>query len=182
MRDDKWLFGKLDEIWDNYFPDIPQDNDVRIVWGRKAKTRLGSIKQEPSLSQKSKIKDQNDKSKLIKSNFNQNSKFKNQNSSCHPATLITINSLFKDPKIPEYVVEGTIAHELSHYAHGFHSPIKRKFQTPHAGGVVRHELRRRGLEMIYRKQKKWLKENWKEYVSDKFKPPKRRRRIMIKWI
>ena len=43
-RDDKWLFAKLDEVWDAIFPDIYQENDVRIVWGRKARRRLGSIK------------------------------------------------------------------------------------------------------------------------------------------
>jgi len=46
MRDDGWLFQKLDEIWDGHFSDIPQNNDVVIKFGRKARQRLGSIKQE----------------------------------------------------------------------------------------------------------------------------------------
>jgi hypothetical protein len=153
LRDDKWLFSKLDYVWDQYFPDISQDNNVKIVWGRRARTRLGSIK--PGV------------------NF----------SGQYPETIITINSLFRDSKIPEYVVLGTIAHELSHYAHGFHSPIERKFATPHAGGVVTSELRTRGLENIYRSQKKWLKENWRTYVMDKF-PPKtirKRRKAILRW-
>jgi hypothetical protein len=150
MRDEKWLFSKLDEIWDKYFSDIPQENDVRIVWGRRARTRLGSIKAGEKRIGK------------------------------HPETIITINSLFKDPKIPEYVVVGTIAHELSHYAHGFHSPLERKHQNPHAGGVVTKELKSRGLEKIYRAQKKWLKENWREYALGAL-PVKRRvrRRVII---
>lgn len=152
MRDDKWLFSKLDEVWDRYFSDVPQDNEVKIVWGRRARTRLGSIKQDPR--------------------------------SRHKETIITINSLFRDQKIPEYVVLGTIAHELSHYAHGFNSPLSQKYGTPHAGGVVRHELRRRGLEAVEKKQKRWLKENWRSYITDNFPPAakRNRRRVVIKWI
>lgn len=152
MRDDKWLFARLDEVWDKYFPDVPQDNDVRIIWGRKARTRLGSIKRGEQRTGK------------------------------HPETVITINSLFRDPKIPEYVVVGTIAHELSHYAHGFHSPLERKFRNPHEGGVVTAEMKSRGLAEILKKQKRWIRENWRDYVSAQMKPTKRRRRIIIKWI
>jgi predicted metal-dependent hydrolase len=153
MRDDKWLFSKLDEVWDSMFPDVPQDNEVRIVWGRKARNRLGSIR----------------------AGENDNSK--------HPETVITINSLFRDDKIPEFVVIGTIAHELAHYTHGFHSPLEKRFETPHAGGVVRRELKNRGLEEILKRQKKWLKENWENYLAEKF-PRKRRmrKRVIIKWI
>jgi predicted metal-dependent hydrolase len=153
MRDDKWLFEKLDEVWDEYFPDVTQENDVRIVWGRKARTRLGSIKAGERRIGK------------------------------HPETIITINSLFKDVNIPEYVVVATIAHELSHYTHGFHSPLERKYQNPHAGGVVHKEMKDRGLEKILKAQKKWLKENWREYISARMKPTRRRRRrVVIKWI
>lgn len=152
MRDDKWLFEKLDVVWDNYFPDIPQDNDVRIVWGRRARTRLGSIKEER----------------------------KGDNKGRHPSSVITINSLFKDEKIPEYVVTATIAHELAHYAHGFASPIDQKFDTPHAGGVIRKEFAGRGLLELEKKQKKWIKTNWRDYIMRNF-PPKRRR-VKIRWI
>lgn len=160
MRDDKWLFAKLDEVWDAHFPDIPQDNNVRIVWGRKARSRLGSIKQAVNSKQ-----------------LTVNRK--------HPETIITINSLFKDLEIPEYVVTGTIAHELSHYAHGFHSPLEKKYDTPHAGGVVRHEMRRRGLEKIQKAQKKWLKDNWKDYVGvhlPRKTQTRRRRGVVVRWI
>lgn len=155
MRDDKWLFARLDEIWDLYFPDMPQENNVKIVWGRKAKNRLGSIKQGEKLGR-------------------------------YYETIITINSLFKDEKIPEFVVDGTIAHELAHYAHGFHSPLERKFKNPHEGGVVHKELKDRGLDKVLKTQKKWLKDNWRNYVTEtmpiKIKPRKVKRRIVIKWI
>jgi len=169
MRDDKWLFAKLDEVWDTYFSDVPQDNDVQIVWGRKARIRLGSIKQVPN-------------SKLEYSNLNQNSKFKIQNSKTHLTTIVTINSLFKDEKIPEYVVTGTIAHELAHYAHGFHSPLEQKFATPHAGGVVHKEMDGRGLGAVRKKQRRWLKENWREYVDEKLPRKKAvHRKVIIRW-
>jgi hypothetical protein len=153
IRDNDWLFTKLDEVWDNFFPDIPQDNEVKIIWGRKARNRLGSIKQ----------------GKVIKGAL--------------PETIITINPLFKDQNIPEYVIIGTIGHELAHYAHGFHSPLKRKFETPHAGGVVNKELKSRGLEKVLKLQKKWLKENWEDYLKETFPRSNRRRkrRVIIKW-
>jgi len=189
MRDEKWLFQKLDEIWDKYFPDVPQDNEVQIIWGRQARTRLGSIRQLPQQSQKlSNFNYQLSKKPQLKNSkinkLNKNLKFKIENSKGHPTTLITINSLFKDENIPDYVVVGTIAHELAHYAHGFHSPLEQKFATPHAGGIIHQEFSERGLESIHKKQKKWLKENWREYIKEKLPAPKprKRRRIIIKWI
>jgi len=156
MRDDKWLFQQLDEIWETFFPDMLQDNDVRIVWGRKARQRLGSISRD---------------------------KINNENQ--HPGTLITINSLFKDEQIPAYVVQATIAHELAHYAHGFHSPIERKFDKPHEGGVVHRELDERGARKLEVESKKWLKEHWREYLDlhlPRKAPIRRKRKIIIKWL
>lgn len=157
MRDDAWLFLKLDEVWDKYFTDMPQLNDVMIVWGRKARNRLGSIKPgEKRLGE-------------------------------HPETIITINSLFKDENIPEFIVTATIAHELAHYAHGFHSPLARKYDHPHAGGAVNKELIKRGLEKEMKQQKKWLKENWKNYVNEHLPRKastsrKVKRKVIIRWI
>src|SRR3954468_10507703 len=100
IRDEAWLQQILDKIWDNYFDDVPQVNDVRIKFGRKAKRRLGSISIDPT-----------DKK----------------------TSIITMNSLFKNDDIPEYVVEATIFHELTHYAHGFNSPLEQAQRHPHAG-------------------------------------------------
>lgn len=168
MRDDKWLFAKLDEIWDNHFPDVPQDNDVKIIWGRRARNRLGSIKQ----------------SSISNFQFSKNIKSKNKNyKKDHPVTVITINSLFKDLKIPEFVVISTIAHELTHYAHGFNSPLEQKFETPHAGGIIDKEMDSRGLREVRLEAKKWLKEHWKNYILKNFPPKARRakRRKIIIW-
>lgn len=133
-RDDAWLQSILDKIWDNYFPDVAQDNDVRIVFGRRTKRRLGSISFDPR---------------------------------DHSTSLITINGLFRDTQIPEFVVEATIFHELTHYAHGFNSPLEQKSAHPHAGGVMRREFAERGLSDLYTMQRKWLKANWQRVLEAK---------------
>jgi hypothetical protein len=71
---------------------------------------------------------------------------------------ISITSMFQDESIPEAVVDHTIAHELSHYAHGFSSPLKRAHKHPHRGGVVRREMAERGLEHLYDAYQDWLKD------------------------
>ena len=47
-RDEAWLQALLDTTWDRWFPEVMQDNDVRIVYGRRAKRRLGSISLDPT--------------------------------------------------------------------------------------------------------------------------------------
>ena len=141
-RDEAWLQGILDKIWDNYFADVPQTNDVRIVLGRRTKRRLGSISLDPADRR---------------------------------TTIITINGLFRREDIPEYVVEGTIFHELAHYAHGFNSPLKQAQTHPHAGGVMRREFAERGLLELYLQQKRWLKEHWTHILETEFQPSVRRR-------
>jgi hypothetical protein len=135
-RDDAWLQQVLDKIWDNYFTDVPQQNDVRITFGRRAKRRLGSIALDPATK----------------------------------VSVITINSVFKLAEIPEYVVEATIVHELTHYAHGFSSPLDQAQAHPHAGGVMRREFAERGLLDLYQQQKTWLKANWPGIVESEFAP------------
>ena len=141
VRDDAWLHARLDYIWDSYFADVEQDNIVRIVWGRKAKTRLGSIRLDPADP---------------------------------TVSIITINRLYQDEFIPEYVVDATIVHELSHYAHGFNSPHAQSKPHPHAGGVMAKEFAERGLTDMYKAQKQWLKLNWSNYIMQQF-PPRRPR-------
>jgi hypothetical protein len=141
-RDEAWLQQVLDKIWDNYFEDVPQVNDVRIAFGRRAKRRLGSISLD-SVDRKT--------------------------------SLITMNGLFRSTDIPEFVVEATIVHELTHYAHGFNSPLEQAQAHPHAGGVMRREFSERGLLELYLLQKRWLKENWPALVAREFGPKRARR-------
>ena len=140
-RDNAWLQGLLDDTWDAHFADVPQTNDVRIEFGRKAKRRLGSIRLDPVN---------------------------------RTTTIITMNGLYALPEIPEFVVKATLVHELTHYAHGFNSPIAQKQAHPHAGGVIRREYADRGLLDLYLEQKRWLKVRWPDIVARHFGPSTRR--------
>lgn len=142
MRDDTWLYQLLDTIWDQHFSDVPQENVVRIVFGRKTKNRLGSIRLDP-------------KERDI--------------------SIITLNGLFRDERVPEFVVKATLVHELCHYAHGFNSPLEQKYRNPHAGGVMRREFAERGLEKLYIDQRRWLKANWRSFTETALPKPRRPR-------
>lgn len=132
MRDDKWLLSRLDHLWSQYFPDVPQINPVFIRFGRFARLRFGSIR----MDRRSK------------------------------KTYITISGMFKNERIPQEIVDHTIAHELCHYAHGFSSPHVRQHRYPHEGGVIKVEMENRGLIHLYNAYKKWIRsyrEELKEY-------------------
>ncbi len=93
-------------------------------------------------------------------------------------SIITINPIYQDLLVPEYVVKATIIHEMTHYAHGFNSPHQQKQRHPHSGGVIRKEFAERGLEDMYLKQQKWLKEHWIELVEKYFGPQKPTYRVV----
>ncbi|MFH1210381.1 MAG: hypothetical protein V1645_00540 [archaeon] len=75
-------------------------------------------------------------------------------------TEIVINSLFKDERVPEFVIDLTLAHELVHYMHGFNSPLPKKFQHPHRGNVVNRELIVRGFKENLKRERFFMKEEW----------------------
>ncbi len=81
------------------------------------------------------------------------------------ASYITITAMFKDQKIPTEVVDHTIGHELVHYTHGFSSNHPRLHRYPHAGGIVRLEMRKRGMEHLYDAYKFWIKGYRKQIIS-----------------
>lgn len=134
MRDDSILQSKLEHIWNHHFSDITQANQIHIKFGRKAKKRLGSIRE------------------CI--HFRKNNE-----------TIILLNGHFKDKKIPEFILDATIAHELCHYIHGFGSTMPKKVKYPHRGGVVDKEIKERGLSDLVKKEKKWLDKNWFPYLD-----------------
>lgn len=152
-RNQRWLESTLDYIWNSHFNDVPRANNVKIIFGKKAKRRLGSIgldKDDPSTS------------------------------------IIRINPIFKDLEVPEFVIVATIVHEMTHYAHGFNSPLEQKQQHPHRGGVIRREFAERGLEYMYIEQNKWLKENWPAILDKYFEPTAYQRRshrakLKLRW-
>lgn len=139
QRDNEWLQDQLAHLWYRHYSDIDQPNDVVIKFGRPATARLGSIKwgRKP---------------------------VKHHDGSTQRRSIITITGYFKDPIIPEEVVQAVIAHELSHYSHGFSSPLYQKYNHPHKGGVVDKEMVARGLGDILKFQKKWMKTNWVNYI------------------
>ena len=83
---------------------------------------------------------------------------------------IVINGYFKQEKIPDYIIDLTIAHELVHYSHGFNSPLPRLYKHPHKGGVVNKELKKRGFSHLVKLEKKWVKEEWRPLVQKEFEP------------
>lgn len=140
MRNDEWLESRLEYIYKKYFKDVDAPNMIHIKFGRCSRTRLGSIKKKDAQSILGKVK-------------------------TNSATEIVINGHFRDEFIPKFVVDAVIAHELSHYAHGFSSPLPQLWRHPHKGGVVSKEMKDRGLTEILKMEKKWIKENWRSYIK-----------------
>lgn len=77
-------------------------------------------------------------------------------------TEIAINSLFRYSLVPEYIVDLTLAHELVHYSHGFHSPLQRLHKHPHKGGIVDKELIKRGFGHLLKQEKEFVKKEWSQ--------------------
>ena len=153
MRNEKFLENLLYELWENHFCDIPRKNLVLIKYGRYSRRQLGSIKLAREgtrikglLNKKKEDYDvQDDKS----------------------ITVITITRHFENENIPEFVVRATVAHELCHYAHGFSSPLQKRFKNPHQGHIIDKELANRDLLDEQRKADLWLKDNWIDIISSK---------------
>lgn len=138
--------------------DIPIPAQLLVAFGCNATTRLGSI--SPIKKIKGGILGRR-----------------------HIGTKITITGFFRNEIIPEYVVDAVLAHEICHYAHGFFSEMPKKHRLPHRGGVVEKELAERGLGETLARQKRWIKNNWQEFIKkSNIKSRKRRvkrRRILI---
>lgn len=85
-------------------------------------------------------------------------------------SIITVTGYFRDPQVPEYVIDETIAHELAHYSHGFESPLPQLYRYPHEGGIVRKELAKRGLSLIHRQSRRWLRDHWHNVTGSRRRP------------
>ncbi|HLD10478.1 MAG TPA: hypothetical protein VJB89_00190 [Candidatus Nanoarchaeia archaeon] len=81
---------------------------------------------------------------------------------------IIVNGMFRDERIPEFIIDLTLAHELIHYMHGFNSPHKKLFKYPHQNRIVENELRKRGFYYLKKLEKKWIKEDWLDYLKRNF--------------
>src|SRR5229473_4907416 len=75
-------------------------------------------------------------------------------------TFIGVNALLQLQQVPEYILIVTVAHELTHYAHGFGSPLPRLHEHPHANNVVKRELEKRGLGETQRLCDEWIDSEW----------------------
>ncbi len=95
---------------------------------------------------------------------------------------IVINSHFKNEKIPEYIIDTTIAHELVHYMHGFNSSLPRMHKHPHKGGIVNKELKKRGFGNMISLERKWVRNEWRNIVKEEYKQPvKQEKSRFFKW-
>lgn len=147
MRDRKYLENLMYDIWENHFCDIPRKNLVLIKFGKYSKRQLGSIK----------LADNNTKIKtLMKKNLEEYDAQDDVR-----VTVITITKYFEnDILVPEFVVRATIAHELCHYAHGFSSPLEKRFDKPHQGNIIKKELAQRDLLEEQELADEWLNKKW----------------------
>ena len=151
MRNNEFLENILYDLWENHFCDIPRKNFVLIKYGKYSKRQLGSIK---LANRNTKIKG------LLKKKKDEYISRDDKS-----ITVITVTGYFKNESIPEFIVRATVAHELCHYAHGFNSPLEKRFQKPHQGSIIKKELAFRGLLEDQIKADKWLKENWLDIIS-----------------
>ncbi len=152
-RDITYLEETMFQLWDNHFSDVPRKNLVLIHFGKYSSRRLGSIKWA-------------DRNTRIKSLLRKKKDFLKIDDD-ERITVITVTKYFEDKYIPDHVVDLTIAHEMVHYAHGFHSPLPKLYSLPHQGGVVKKELQKRGLGDMLKRSDEWLKDNWYEYIKSK---------------
>lgn len=83
---------------------------------------------------------------------------------------IIINSFFRDARVPEEIIKVTIAHEIVHYMHGFHSHLPRQFNHPHKGNIVNKELIKRGFKHTLKLEREWYKKEWPALLKE-LKPP-----------
>lgn len=137
-RNNKWLKKVAQNIWFKYFHDISPVNDLRVKFGKRARWQLGCIRQ---------------------------SRPRGSGPSQGNPSIVTINGYFRNETVPQYVVESILAHEFIHFLSGFSSSNPRLFRYPHRGGIIKKEMKRRGLEEIERKQKIWIEENWNKIIN-----------------
>ncbi|MGH2459923.1 MAG: hypothetical protein ACRDIY_13780 [Chloroflexota bacterium] len=84
----------------------------------------------------------------------------------HRTTYIQVNGLLRLREVPECVTTVTIAHEMVHYAHGFGSPLPRRYKHPHQGGIVKRELLRRGMGAEYARYDAWVYDCWYDFYAE----------------
>ena len=93
--------------------------------------------------------------------------------------------MFQSSLVPEYIIDLTIAHELIHYSHGFHSPLPKLYSHPHKGGIVTKELKQRGFANQLSLEKNFIKNEWPKMHQELTKYNRKSRSSnysnLIKW-
>ncbi|MDD3474513.1 MAG: hypothetical protein PHP08_01250 [Candidatus Dojkabacteria bacterium] len=139
------------EVWEEYFNDIPRKNFVLTKFGKYSKRQLGCIKYASEYT----------KVKTLLKKYEEDINLQDVNS----VSIILLTKYFMSDSVPEFLLISTLSHEICHYAHGFHSPLERKYKYPHKGGVVTKEMQSRGLGEMLNQSEEWLKENWIDIIS-----------------
>jgi hypothetical protein len=153
MRDNKFLENILYDIWENHFCDVPRYNLVVVKFGKFSKRQLGNIKLANRKTRIKGIVEEKLDDYLVQDDKS--------------ITVITVSRYFQKEIVPEFVLRAVIAHELCHYAHGFSSPLQKRFDKPHRGSIIKKELEKRGLFEQQKEADKWTKEYWREVVSER---------------
>lgn len=86
------------------------------------------------------------------------------------SSLIGINRFLRHPDVPLDICLVTVAHEVVHYSHGFGSPLPRRYDDPHADGVVERELVARGLGDPLRRYEAWAADHWSTFYAQQATP------------
>ncbi|TSC64886.1 MAG: hypothetical protein CEO22_670 [Candidatus Berkelbacteria bacterium Gr01-1014_85] len=141
LRHDGDLTTLLEQLIEQYFADYPLANPIQVRFGRYSRTRLGSIglagwrslKHPRALAYPGRHLSQHDQA----------------------ASQIVITGYYRHRSIPDRLILATLAHELVHYFHGFHSALPQKFLDPHRGNIVDQELYKVGFGQELRLAKSW---------------------------
>jgi hypothetical protein len=151
MRDNIYLQNLMYEVWEEYFNDIPRKNFVLTKFGKYSKRQLGCIK----------FANTQTKVKALLKTYEEDILAQDEDS----ISIIVLTKYFQNDIVPEYLLIATLAHEICHYAHGFNSPLPKRFKYPHQGNIVKKEMMGRGLGDTLKANDKWLKDNWINIVS-----------------
>ena len=143
-RTNQWLAEQLHLIHQQYFADVPVSNRLQVRFGRITKTRLGSITSRPRPR-------------------------KGDRDAKPERSIITINGLLRDERVPIEVILAVLGHEFVHYTHGFHSPLPQLYRFPHQSGIVDAELTKRGMQPLLNAETRWTRDQFVPLYIDYMK-------------
>lgn len=141
LRQDSDLAELLEQLLSQYFIGYELANPIEVRFGRYSRTRLGSIGLAGWRSEKHPRSLAYPGRRLYRSN--------------QAASQIVITGYYRHRLIPDRLILATLAHELVHYFHGFHSALPQRYLDPHRGNIVDQELYKIGFGSELRLAKSW---------------------------